>query len=226
MFNYNHNYYQQYFKNNFNEKLIPGHGIEDCLDWASTCFRPGRWLDVGAGPCSMFWSVSAPSNINAIALADLSRTPLDMTAELIRTRSWPPAYLQALHYLKKTEDHLNTLANAPLTLHEFNAFEKWPDVGLFDSISAFGLAGIAETTSALDTFLAEAKDRLEPDGVLFGASWVFSDAYALKLKGRKQCLSLLPERLSAHGYKDIRTTELILTADDNYSGIRLFKGRA
>lgn len=226
MLDYNQNYYQQYFENNFNEELIPGHGIEACLDWASTCFRPGRWIDVGAGPCSMFWSVTAPINIDAIALADLSRVPLDMTAELIRTRNWPPAYIQALHYLGKTEDHLNTLANAPLKIHEFNAFEKWPDVGMFNSISAFGLAGIAESTSTLDTLLTEAKDHLAPGGALFGASWVFSDTYAMKLKGRKQYLSSLAERLATHGYEDIQTTKVSLTADENYSGIMLFKGRA
>ncbi len=95
----------------------------------------------------------------------------------------------------------------------------------FHSISAFGLLGLAQTDDEVRIFLGNAKQRLARGGVLFGASWIFSAAYAERLGGRAQCLNGLPDQLSSLGFEEVEVSTVPLANQDHYVGILLFRGR-
>jgi hypothetical protein len=220
MIEYNEKYYQRYFAENFNEKLLPGVGIEDCLDWAASCFRGSRWLDVGAGPTTFFWATAAPANLQTLWIADHSEIPLAISADLARRRCWPPAYREALTYLGRASDHLDKIANVPLEPIKFDAFSTWPDLPRFDAVSAFGLLGLATTEFEIWTLVASARRALSEVGAFFGASWIFSDRYTARLGGRVQKIPSIEPTLRCH-FVRVAVREISIE-DDDYSGILLF----
>lgn len=221
MIKYNENYYQSYFAEHFNEKLLPGVGVEDCLDWAARCFRGLRWLDVGAGPTTFFWAAAAPANLQSLWIADHSEIPLEISADLARHRCWPTAYFEALSYLGRSSDHLDKLADVQLKRAKFDAFSAWPDLPQVDSVSAFGLLGLATTEVELRTLIASARRTLSEVGAFFGASWIFSDRYAARLGGRVQKIASIEPTLRSH-FVRVAVREIAID-DDDYAGILLFE---
>jgi len=143
----------------------------------------------------------------------------------MKSRKWPGAYREASELLGKSADHLDGLAKIPLNTLTFDAFSCWPAIGLFHSISAFGLLGLASSSREVDVFLFNAKKSLARDGVLFGASWVFSSNYAKQLGMRGQHISGLSSRFFSAGFKDVRSKFVSLKSRCNYTGIVLFQGR-
>ncbi|WGS44620.1 hypothetical protein LFL97_28975 [Burkholderia sp. JSH-S8] len=225
MIDYNRQYYENYFRDNYNDTLLRGYGAEECLEWASNSFQAGDWLDVGAGPCSFFWASAAPADISSIVLADRSITAPHITCRLAETRDWPVGYREAAEYLGRSAQHLDLLSQVPMTAIAFDAFSDWPPMQRFHSISAFGLLGLAQTDDEVSDFLGNAKQHLVRGGVLFGASWIFSLAYAERLGGRKQCLNGLSEQLSSKGFVEVEVSTVPLVDQDDYVGIVLFRGR-
>ncbi|MBP0714301.1 hypothetical protein ABXK61_13360 [Burkholderia sola] len=225
MIEYNDQYYENYFRENYNASLLRGCGADECLDWASHAFQAGDWLDVGAGPCSFFWASAAPTNLSSIVLADRSIKALHITSQLAQTRDWPAGYREAAEYLGRSAQHLDLLSRVPLAAIAFDAFSEWPPMQRFHSISAFGLLGLAQVDDEVRVFLVNAKRYLARGGILFGASWVFSPAYAERLGGRKQCLTGLRDQLSSLGFEDVDISTVPLANQDDYIGIVLFRGR-
>ncbi|WP_321958467.1 hypothetical protein [Burkholderia cenocepacia] len=225
MIDYTDKYYENYFRENYHTALLRGYGAEECLEWASRAFQAGDWLDVGAGPCSFFWASAARADLSSIVLADRSISAPHITCQLVQTRDWPAGYREAAEYLGRSAQHLDLLSRVPLTAIAFDAFSDWPPMHRFHSISAFGLLGLAQTDDEVRIFLGNAKQRLARGGVLFGASWIFSAAYAERLGGRAQCLNGLPDQLSSLGFEEVEVSTVPLANQDHYVGILLFRGR-
>jgi len=225
MIEYTHQYYERYFHENYNGPLRRGCGAEECLAWASRSFQAGRWLDVGAGPCSFFWASAAPAETSSITLSDRSMTPLEITRALVRRREWPAAYQEAVRLLNKSARHLDALCEVPISVLAFDAFSEWPPLSPFHSISAFGLLGLASSSDEVSAFLFNAKRALAKDGMLFGASWIFRPSYAKRLGDRKQHLTVLPKILSDTGFGEISLSRIPLPFEQDYAEIVLFRGR-
>jgi hypothetical protein len=221
MIEYDEQYYRQYFAKNFNAELLPGFGIEDCLDWAASCFVGQRWLDVGAGPTTFFWATAAPASLQSLWIADHSGIPLTISVELAQSRQWPAAYRQALVYLGRPTDHLDRIADIGLKTAKFDAFSAWPDLPRFDSVSAFGLLGLATTEREMNTLVASARGILSETGTFFGASWVFADRYTKRLGGRVQKIKSIEPTLRDY-FAHVAVREVAIK-DDDYSSIVLFR---
>jgi hypothetical protein len=221
MIEYDELYYQRYFAENFNEKLLPGLGIEDCLNWSASCFTGQNWLDVGAGTSTYFWAAAAPQDIRSICIADFSRIPLAISSELARSRRWPTAYREALAYLGRPVDHLDDIAGVPVKIETFDAFASWPDLPRFETVTAFGLLGLATTDHQMNALVASARRAMPEGGIFFGATWIFSERYAERLGGRVQKIESIEPALGEH-FADVEVREIAIS-DDDYPSILLFR---
>ncbi|MEQ1684262.1 MAG: class I SAM-dependent methyltransferase [Burkholderiaceae bacterium] len=224
MLNYDQDYYMRYFAQYYNDKLRPEAGVEECLQWVRARFIGSSWLDVGAGPTTFFWATAVPMNLRSVIIADISDEPLKITRDVVLARAWPQAYREAVALLARDSTHLDKLAHVPLESRVFDAFNNWPTLGKVDSISALGLLGIASDDAQLETFAASAHRSLNPGGVLLGAAWEFSEAYARRLGGRRQRLANIGPVL-ARWFHSVAMKHVPLKDDEDYVGIVLFSAR-
>ncbi len=223
MIKYDENYYEEYFRNNYNDCLLPGYGVETCLAWIRESFQAGSWCDIGSGSSGLFWATMAHSDISDITLSDFSSLPFKYVKTLLNSKFLPYAYTQAmqLHNISYT-DVLRTFS-LNITLEILDVFKKWEIKRVYNNISAMGLLGLSGDTQRLKYLISEVYMHLENDGVFFGASWLFSDKYSREINISSEPLLSLGEHLLSAGFSDIEISVVDYDRDSNYTGILLFR---
>jgi hypothetical protein len=93
-------YFEDYRRRYFNDRLIAGQGVEDIL----FCLRdhggtPRRWIDLGAGVTTLFWSIGVQSP-GEVAAADLIPEALHVLAAFKATDEVPPCSNWSANLLK------------------------------------------------------------------------------------------------------------------------------
>lgn len=68
-------YFKKYFTSYYNEFFIEGQGTEEICEMLLKFSKGGRWLDVGAGPCTLFWALMLNS-ITEIDCSEISKEGL------------------------------------------------------------------------------------------------------------------------------------------------------
>lgn len=173
-------YFEDYRQRYFNDRLVAGQGVEDIL----FCLRdhggsPRRWIDLGAGVTTLFWSIGVESP-DAIAAADLVPEALHVLAAFKATDEVPPCYAEALRLVGKTPAALARLREKDWTFHIMNCLAPWatPSDGQgYDLVTAIGCFGLASGPDGYRTAFAAAAERLAPGGHLVGADWIRSGKF-------------------------------------------------
>ena len=170
-------YFRKYAKHNFHDSLQFGYGTEDILDILQSTPPPERWLDLGCGTSTLFWS-TAVGKTQEITCVDAAPEALAIQKDLGASGYIPPCYQDAIRYCNRDHKHLDSMRAALCHFWVFDILRPWPEavpVQHFDLVTAFGSAGISNDPHDFRRTIGQAALRLRPGGALVGANWIRSE---------------------------------------------------
>ncbi|MFH9426358.1 hypothetical protein [Streptomyces sp. NPDC017529] len=173
-------YYRQYFADFFDGDFKLGMGTEDILDTLYASEAGGDWLDLGSGPCTLFWSIALPETIRSIRSVDAAEEALAVLREANNGSRVPRAYQQVLQRYGREPGHLHEMKSRMAGYHAFDAMAAWPaefDGQRFDLVTEFGLFGLSPDAERYRRCFPSVHDHLRPGGVAVGADWIRSAEY-------------------------------------------------
>lgn len=171
-------YFEDYRERYFNDRLMPGQGVEQILAALNEHGgRPERWIDIGAGVTTLFWSIGV-DRPKEVAVCDLVPEALHVLAKFKAGDELPGCYRDAMALLGRTEEEFSTVRRLPWTYHVFDCLTDWPSspalAGRFDLITAIGCFGLARDAQGYETAFRSAAAKLAPNGRLIGVDWIRS----------------------------------------------------
>jgi SAM-dependent methyltransferase len=167
-------YFRLYQEKYFNDRFVRGQGTEEILSNLERHGASGRWLDLGSGTTTLFWSIPL-QGITSISCCDLVPEALAVLEELARSGKIPPCYQEALEMFGKPPSHLAEMSRRLDRFLVFDTLAPWPSwlaAKPFDLITAFGNFGIAPTPERYAACFGEIVRHLAPGGRAVGADWV------------------------------------------------------
>ncbi|WP_327358354.1 class I SAM-dependent methyltransferase [Streptomyces sp. NBC_01304] len=203
-------HYRGYFADFFHGDFCPGMGTEDILDTLAASDAKGDWLDLGAGPCTLFWSI-ALSDIRSIHSSDASPEALAVLRDVVEGEELPRAFEQVLERHGRDVGHLARMRSRMAGYHVFDAMRAWPDSFAeqrFDLITEFGLFGLSPTTDGYLACFERLSGHLRAGGKAIGADWIRSEPY-----------------IASAGHDNTYLTEELVAAAVGAAGLRLTSSR-
>lgn len=167
-------YFGTYFDLYFQAAFIPGQGTEHILEALSTWNRGGRWLDLGAGTTTLFWSI-ALSEVTEITAADVVVEALAVLDQFARSSELPPCYRDVLRMLGRSVEHLNAMRERLRRFVTLDSLSAWPSAlarERFHQITAIGHFAMAASAAHYAECVRHASAHLLPGGRLLGADWL------------------------------------------------------
>lgn len=187
-------YYRSYLDSYFSDEFRFGQGTEHILRMISEYHVQGDWLDLGAGPATLFWSI--PMRLHrSIACCDLACEALQVLAEFAGSSQLPRCYRQVLAMFEKSSTHIEQMAHKIGTFYTFDALSPWPEEfsgKKYDLITAMGLFGLSSTPDKYVDCFKYLRPHLRFEGRVIGANWVRSPQF-IKQEGHDS--SYLTEKL-------------------------------
>ncbi|HKR50416.1 MAG TPA: hypothetical protein VJT72_12740 [Pseudonocardiaceae bacterium] len=170
-------YFQRYFTEYFQDEFIPGQGTEHILDTIAGLGAVRRWLDLGSGPSTLFWSLPL-ADVDDIHCVDASPEALTVLRDVVRSSAPPPrCYQQVLHRYGKDEAHFQRMRRRVRGYHVAELLNSWPDAvagDAFDLVTEFGLFGLSPGTDFYRQCFRRLAEHLPAGGRAVGADWVRS----------------------------------------------------
>jgi hypothetical protein len=207
--------FERYRQEYFYDELRAGQGTEMLLDVLRRHARPGDWLDLGSGPCTLFWGLPFGHVPTSITSCDLHPEALEVLDDFARSDEVPPCYAQALAMLGQPGSDLTELRAAPRHLESFDALRAWPDRldgRRYDFVSVMGLYGLAAGPSEYVQSFRHLADHLRPGAHVVGANWLRTPEFALAEGHDNGYVSpgLVREAVTAAGLElvDLRTADI------------------
>lgn len=216
-------YFRRYFTEYFRDEFRPGQGTEDILDTLAGVSRAGDWLDLGAGPCTLFWSIPL-TGVRSIRCADAAPEALAVLRDFVDGDDIPLCYQQVLDRHQRDRRHLDRMRKAVADYAVFDAMKPWPGPfgGMrFDLITEFGLFGLSPDPDHYRACFSHLRDRLRDGGTVVGADWIRSARFIAD-EGHDN--SYLSERLVARATEEagltLRTCRLCpIQGDELYDAL-------
>ncbi len=202
-------YFRQYLKDYFSHAFVPGMGTEAILAALGQHGRGGRWLDLGAGTSTLFWSL-ALDDVSEIWCCDVVPEALVVLNEFARSSRVPPCYQDVMTLLGKPASHVAEMRARLRTYVVFNALANWPSAmseDRFDLITAFGTLGIAPNETAFAASVEQIARHLAPGGRAIGTEWIRS-----------------PDFIARDGHDNRYLDKPVLEACARSSGLSLLDG--
>lgn len=176
-------YFRRYLADYFNDAFVPGMGAEAILavlaEHGGPGGRVGRWLDLGAGTSTLFWSL-ALERVDEIHAVDVIPEALIVLDGFVRAGRVPPCYRDVMAMLGRPADHLAEMRRRMAGYMVFNALGPWPralDPERFDLVTGFGTVGILPDAASHAACIAEIARHLAPGGRIVGTDWIRSQAF-------------------------------------------------
>ena len=174
-------YFNDYRTRYFNDQFFPAQGTEEIFEaLATTTTDCQRWLDIGAGVTSLFWSIGL-DYIDSVDVCDLVPEALQILHDFVKNKETPPCYRKMLSILGKDDEYLCRIRELPWQFHVFDALQApWPDVmkeKRYDIVSAIGCLGLSSGPDGYSVAFDEAVEHLSPAGRIVGADWIRSDLF-------------------------------------------------
>lgn len=173
-------YFQQYFDSYFNDEFRYGQGTEDILATLERFGQGGYWIDLGAGPSTLFWSIPLQQKIRSISCCDVSSEALKVLHDFSNHDGAPKCYRQVLEMFEKPPEHLDEMKRRLHNYYVFNAMEAWPSElndHQYDLITEIGLFSLAPSPGHYLECFEHLRPHLKDKSRLIGADWVRSEAY-------------------------------------------------
>jgi SAM-dependent methyltransferase len=173
--------FERYRREYFHDAFRSGQGTEMLLDVLRRYARPGDWLDLGSGPCTLFWGLAFAHVPASITSCDLHPEALAVLDRFARGDEVPPCYAEVLAMLSQPESHLRKLRAVPRHLEAFDALGPWPRrlaARRYDFVSVMGLYGLAAGPAEYVQAFGELADHLRPGARVVGANWLRTPEFA------------------------------------------------
>ncbi|MDI3418014.1 class I SAM-dependent methyltransferase [Streptomyces luteolus] len=216
-------YYRSYFTDFFVGDFCPGMGTEHILDTLADSGASGDWLDLGAGPCTLFWSI-ALSDIRSIQSTDAAPEALAVLREVAQSGEVPRAFGQVLDRHGKDTAHLDQMRARMSGYHVFDAMQSWPDTFTgqrFDLITEFGLFGLSPSVDGYRACFRHVKEHLRAGGRVVGADWIRSAQYVASAGHDNTYLSedLIASAVSGAGLRLTSSRLCPIAGDELYDAL-------
>lgn len=223
-------YFEDYRKRYFNDRLLPDQGVAEILGALKNHGgTPRRWIDLGAGVTTLFWSIGVDQP-GAICACDLVPEALKVLAEFKAGSELPQCYRDALALTGKTVHEFNGTRSLQWDFHVMDCLKPWAspydevEYNLVTAIGCFGLAGGPEAYE--EAFMAAAS-HLAVGARFIGVDWIRSQAF-IKKEGHDN--SYLNSALIAHcasraGLTLLELTPVAIAQDPHYDSLILWACR-
>jgi len=171
-------YYESYFKKFYYHSFEKNKGTEIILDLMSDVGSCEKWLDLGAGSTTIFWSI--PMNqVGTIECNDIAFEALKVLSDFSESDFIPKCYEDISLLYNKDKCEIKRKIGC---YHIFNVFQKWPEElhSDYDLITEFGTFGQAKSEDEFIKSVHYASLHLISGGKLVGANWVRKRGYQWK----------------------------------------------
>ncbi len=215
-------YYRKYAKEYYNDAFRPHQGTEVILDVLRDQAPSGVWLDMGAGPSTLFWGLML-SGIKEIHCSELFEEGLYTLDDFFNSDSIPRCYQDVMGMYgisPRTPLQLRTLLRKYLI---FDALSDWPE-GFrytYDLITSFGVFGLTLTEEQYVQCFSYMKPYLKKGGVAIGANWIRSQSFidGGNTDNRFMTTKLVEEAAKRYGFKIQHLSEEVIQGDPNYDKV-------
>lgn len=170
-------YFQKYYFDCF--KLNQGTDI--ILETIKSFCPGGRWLDVGCGSSTLFWSLMT-QEIESITCSDISIEALKILYDIVNDTNDPPnCYSDVIKMYKLSNDIFDKNKKKIKEFIVFDSLKEWPIEiykKAYDFITEFGVFGLSNNGKSFRECFNYLKKALAINGVAIGANWVLSKQYS------------------------------------------------
>ena len=214
-------YFEAYRSRYFYDEFIYGQGTEQILELLAEIGQKDRWLDVGCGTTTLFWSIPL-AGVGAIDCCDISVEASRVLLDFVLSDEIPGCYEQTLAMCKKVPDHLRLMRERFQKFFIFDVLQDWP-LHLFehnyDLVTGIGIFGLAKTAEGYMRAIRNVAQQIRFDGYMVGADWVRSGYFIEREHFDNSYLDISVTTAAAEhaGLKLIRAINVDIKDDPLYS---------
>ncbi len=212
-------YFSKYYSDAFHE----GQGLEKILETLRRYGTSGTWLDLGAGPSTLLWSIPL-SGITSITCNDVYPEPLAVLDTFAQSGTIPHCYRHALRLSGKSRRSFLASAIKIKEYAIFDALRRWPSCMArkrYDLITEFGCFGLAPKGSAFESCFGYLRPYLARHGRVIGANWKRSSRYVANNGGDNSYLScdLVRHGAECFGFRALHCETVSIVGDRDYDAV-------
>ncbi len=215
-------YYTQYFNEYYYDAFRPNQGTEVVLDILKRDGKSGKWLDLGAGPATLFWSLML-RDINELHCNELYIEGLKVLDDFLKGDSVPQCYKDVMNMYGIDSQHLVNMRTLPRKYYIFDALTEWPsDLSHnYDLITGFGVFGLTTNPEDYIRCFEYMRDFLKDDGHAIGANWIRSQSFIDKgnTDNRFMNMDLIKRAAERYDYQILHLSEERIENDENYDKV-------
>ena len=216
-------YYVRYFTEYYHDAFRPHQGTEVILDVLKRYAPGGIWLDVGAGPATLFWGLML-KGIKELHCTELYIEGLKVLDDFMRSETVPQCYRDVVTMYNVAPGHLALLRSLPRDYFLYDALRPWPaelSQQQYDLITAYGVFGLTTNPEDYKRCFSYLKPSLKPGGVVLGANWIRSQRFINEgnTDNRFMKPGLVKRAAETYGYELLHASQETIQDDPNYDGV-------
>lgn len=216
-------YYMRYFAEYYYDSFRFGQGTEVILNVIQRYAPGGTWLDVGAGPATLFWGLVL-KDIRELHCTELYIEGLKVLNDFIESDVVPQCYRDVMNTYGIASNWLVSLRNLPRRYFLYDALQPWPTELLhvqYDLITAYGVFGLTTGAEDYKRCFSYLKPSLKDRGVVLGANWIRSQHFIDKgnTDNRFMELDLVVQAAEIYGYELLHISQEAIHGDPNYDSV-------
>ena len=216
-------YYDRYFHEYYHDRFRSGQGTEVILDVLKRHKKSGRWMDVGSGPSTLFWSLML-EDICELHCTEICVEGLKVLEDFLVSDEVPSCYEDVMEVYGISSKKLKIVRGISRRYFLFDALRPWPNSlerESYDLITVFGVFGLSKTAEEYQKNFSFMKPFLKRAGVVIGANWVRSQRFIQQgnMDNRYLSLKLVEKAASDYGYTVLHLSEEVILGDPNYDRV-------
>lgn len=217
------NHHRAYAQRYYAETFVPGRGFERLLELLAEHATAGSWLDLGAGPTTLLWSLAFP-DVTSIAANDVDPEALVVLSERTAAGIVSPCYREVARRLGRSADAVLQAGALLRELLAFDVFGPWPlelSERRFDLITAIGAFGLADGPDAFGEPFVHVRSHLRADGIALGANWLRSEVFAARAGRGNAWLDVrtVESAAAVAGLRVVFVERVEIAGDEDYDAV-------
>ena len=218
-------YYEGYLRRYYSVSFRKNQGTEEILSMLSRFARPGKWLDVGAGPATLFWAL-ALEEIQSLDCSEICVEGIKVLHDFVQSGVLPDCYSDAAKLMDFPIGRVDNVRRVPIRYMIFDAMAPWPASirGTCDLVTAFGVYGLSSNEDAYIRNFGYMRPAIKENGHAVGANWIRSPAMIAQHGGDNRYLNpgLIGQAADRFGYEILHLSEVRIVNDPNYDRVILW----
>ena len=221
---------KDYFKKYYSDSFKLNQGTDIILETINTFCPGGRWLDVGGGSATLFWSLMT-REIQSISCSDISIEALKILYDFVNTKSEPPqCYCDVIDMYRLSNDIFESNKKRIKEYLVFDSLHEWPrniTEEPFDFITEFGVFGLSKSRFQFRECFKYLKKALADNGVSVGANWVLSKSYSKQRQHDNSYINCneIIQACTRANLTILRCVEVEILNDSNYERVLIWAAR-